>query len=329
MKRTWPEVRAVDWAALKGAYGTMRDVAAALELLQAGRDPIANFDEGTEILWTHVWHQGTIYEVTPVVLPFVLELVDLTRKRGDDKLAAELAEIVVHYAASARRFAQSTDDGDRAIGERMLATLSAGKARVHAWLKDTRLKERALATMLNVPDLAPHVLACEAGTAQEVLLTILGRLPQVWFGERVLEWAVRRLRMEQHPVAQSAAEMLAELDPASKLADVDAERILAAGRALGDKARLDDLRERFGFEVTKKSLTAPGETIGKVVLVERDWFVVQVPRNLTVRWQGHPFAEGDTVVLVDINRRSIPREVRGTGAKTGHAARFDDAGRKL
>jgi hypothetical protein len=329
MKTPWPEVRAVDWSALRGAYGTTRDVATALELLHAGRDEVANFDQGTEVLWTHVWHQGTIYEVTPVVLPFVLELVDVTRQRGRDKGAEELAEVVVFYAASARRFAQSTNDQDRPLGERMLRILTARKARLHAWLKDNRLKERALATMLNVPELAPHVLACEAGTAEEVLLTILGRLPQVWFGPPVHEWAVRRLRAERHPVAQSAAEMLAALDPASELADVDAQRILAAGRALGDQARLDDLRERFGFEVKKKSLMAPGETTGKVVLVERDWFVVQVPRNLTVRWQGHPFVEGDTVVLVDISQRSIPREVRGTGAKAGHTARFDDAGRKL
>jgi hypothetical protein len=285
-----------------------------------------------DVLETHVWHQGTIYKLTQVVLPFVLELVDLTRRRHDDKGAEELAGVVVHCAQSAREFAQSTDQENRALGEAVLAILTAEQGRLRSWKQDSVLREYALAAMLNIPALWPGVLACDEVhrvTEEEVLATILGRLPHGWFDATVLDWAARKLEAKQHPVTQAAAQMLAEAASGLELDSIDAERIAAVGSALGSQAMLDDLRERFGFNVKRKSLAIPGETTGRVVLAEVDWFVIQVPRNLTVRWPAHPFAEGDTVVLVDINKRSIPREVRGTGAKAGLSARFDDAGRKL
>jgi hypothetical protein len=53
-------------------------------------------------------------------------VIDAARERHDDEGAEELADVVVHYAESARRQAQSTEDECRAVGEAVLGVLAAG-----------------------------------------------------------------------------------------------------------------------------------------------------------------------------------------------------------
>lgn len=50
---------------------------------------------------------------------------------------------------------------------------------------------------------------------------------------------------------------------------------------------------------------------------------------MTVRWPAHPFTTGDKVLLVEINERNVPREVRGTNAKRTIHATFDERGSLL
>jgi len=60
----------VPWAALHHAYGSAEDVPAILRAVASGDE------DALDSLFGNVWHQGTVYEATPHVVPFLLELLD-------------------------------------------------------------------------------------------------------------------------------------------------------------------------------------------------------------------------------------------------------------
>lgn len=60
----------VPWATLHLAYGSAGDVPSLLRAVANGDE------EALDSLFWNVWHQGTVYEATPHVVPFLLELLD-------------------------------------------------------------------------------------------------------------------------------------------------------------------------------------------------------------------------------------------------------------
>ena len=324
---TWSEVRAVDWSALEGAYGTDRDVPTALEIMRWADD--AEDDEFSDawldVLCSHVWHQGTIYPITAPVLPFVFDIVDHSPalKSPTCYARSEIAQFVTWCASSARRAVTSGKDDDRFNGQSVLSVLAAHADRLRKW-KDSDLQTEGITAMLLVSELRGPLLASAETEPNAVLASILGHAR--WLGSPEFEWAARALVELPHPVAKRAASILV----GGEIEELDADRLAALGDALESRgelaARLDPLREQYGIRV-KTHLEVAGESSAIVTVCEEDWFVAQTVRNITVRWPAHPFAEGDSVVLRDVNKRNVPREVLGTGAKSQFRARFDERGR--
>jgi hypothetical protein len=320
---SWPEVRAIDWSELPGAYGTDRDPVAALEALRTGPSAEDEFAEACDdFLWGHVWHQGTIYPLTPKVLPFVLEVLLHRPEEEEAEPYREMAEIILASAASAR------DDRESDIGAEVLAVLAKHGDQLRAL---TSLSDCMLAAMACVPALADQVLAGAAYPQRDVAAAIVSRVDRIAFEPSLLIWAAPHVAAVKHAVTRAAAEIL-------KTGNVSAneERLVAVGQAIGFgnaelvKRYLDDMRPRFGIEIPPPRYERSGETRTTVVVREADWFVVQVDgANVTIRWQGHPFVEKDTVVLTDIDERNRPRAVRGTGDKEARVARFDEKGRRV
>lgn len=348
-RREQDAVRAVDWSLYPGAYGTSRDVPAALETLRAGPDGGDDFEDAVnDFLWGHVWHQGTIYPLTPKVLPFLLDVLeprdrdargahgDSAGNEGGDPLdperAAELADVVMCSAASARRLANdAASDAERAIATEVLGVVAANRSRLGRLVGFD--SPRIVATMLCVPALAAELMAGRdpAHERRAVLCAVLAAMPLVTFDAEVRAWTCRELDAIGHPVTTAAAALLSRGAGSS-----DGERFAQIGIGLGlerqDVAQrdvwLDGLRERFGILVPRPSFTASGTTTATVATMDDDWFVVAPGgTRITVRWPRHPFREDDVVELVDRNARNIPREVRGTGEKAHHRATFDDSGK--
>ncbi len=56
----WPDVRAIDWSRLPGAYGTQPDVLLALETMRTATRSDDDFGNAwNDVLCGHVLHQGT------------------------------------------------------------------------------------------------------------------------------------------------------------------------------------------------------------------------------------------------------------------------------
>jgi hypothetical protein len=65
---------AVDWGSLQGCYTTAEEVP---RFLRALLSPSADEREwGHEELLSAIWHQGTVYEVSAAVVPFLYELLE-------------------------------------------------------------------------------------------------------------------------------------------------------------------------------------------------------------------------------------------------------------
>ena len=61
----------IDWTSLQGPYGPSTDVPTRLRALQ--------FHQRDDDVWElihAIWHQGTVYPVTPVALKFVYQLAE-------------------------------------------------------------------------------------------------------------------------------------------------------------------------------------------------------------------------------------------------------------
>ncbi len=234
----WPEVRAIDWSELPGAYGTDRDPVAALEALRTGPSAEDEFAEACDdFLWGHVWHQGTIYPLTPKVLPFVLEVLLHRPEEEEAEPYREMAEIILACAASAR------DDRESDIGAEVLAVLAKHGDQLRAL---TSLSDCMLAAMACVPALADQVLAGAAYPPRDVAAAIVSRVDRIAFEPSLLIWAAPHVAAVKHAVTRAAAEIL-------KTGNVNAneERLVAVGQAIGFgnaelvKRYLDDMRPRF------------------------------------------------------------------------------------
>jgi len=323
----WSEVREIDWRQLPGAYRTERDVPGALETLRWGTDADADDyqDAWSDVLYGHVWHQGSIFAVTAAVLPFVFDIVDHSPALAGppNQARTELATFITCCAAAARDASTSLDAEEAEHGRAVLAVLALRADRLRAWTR-SELSAPALAAMLNIPQLSGGVLAGEEAELRAVLAAVFEQAR--WLDRSVLAWAGQELaRVSSHPVAAQASRLLS--GSAARPLDGDDARLAALGQALaaaGDlDQRLEPLRDLFGIAIASQ---VAGESPAVVVVTDEDWFVVQGARKLTIRWPSHPFEEGDEVVLLDIGAGNCARALRGTGKKSEHRASFDSRG---
>jgi hypothetical protein len=292
--------------AWSGFVPAWQDVASALETLRFGSDADddAFSDAWRDMLFAHAWHQGGVYPLTARVLPFVFEIVEHSPAlTPPNATRAEIATFVLCCAAAARG---ATHADERAV----LAVLAQQAEGLRAWVT-TELRSIALATLLNVPELSARVLAGDEAEPRAVLLAILEQA--IWLDTPELEWAGRELaRVSSHPVAARASQWLLGRNGAVARDDARLPKLAAALAASDPNPKLDALRSLFGVTV---SAAVSGKSKGTVTVTDDDWFVVQATRKLTIRWPAHPFAEGDEVLLYEINENNCASAVEGTDSK--------------
>jgi hypothetical protein len=202
----------IDWTKIEGAYGPSgggrNDVAAAIDALRSGPEDEDAFADALSLLYSHAWHQGSIYSVTARVLPFVFEIAE--RASNDTSGAYDELFGFIPLCACTARF--STDAHERDAAKEVLRALRAEKARLIAWTR-TPLRAYAVATLLQVPELQSFVLtpSAEVSLAEsDVLRIVLTQLGGggISFDAKVLEWTATALDALRHEVASSAATML-------------------------------------------------------------------------------------------------------------------------
>lgn len=91
-----PGLSEIDWAALSQAYGPATEVPEMLRPL-VDSDPV-RARAALHELWGTVWHQGTVYDCTPVVVPFLVQVVQA--KDVDDRTRAEVALLLASIASA-------------------------------------------------------------------------------------------------------------------------------------------------------------------------------------------------------------------------------------
>ena len=95
----------VDWGKLSDAYGPATEVPTYLRELESEEEAVR--DRAMWKLWGSVWHQGTIFSVTPAVAPF---LIDAAIDPGPKRL--ELLLLIGSIASSAAGDAEVEDGVD-------------------------------------------------------------------------------------------------------------------------------------------------------------------------------------------------------------------------
>lgn len=82
----------IDWQSLHDCYGPATDVPALLRAVLSSVEDHRNF--AIELLDQTVWHQGTIYEVTSYVVPFLQKMLLLPQTPDKDTVAVLIASYV-------------------------------------------------------------------------------------------------------------------------------------------------------------------------------------------------------------------------------------------
>jgi hypothetical protein len=65
------KIQEICWEQLQHAYGTAEDVPSLIQALVTD-----NYSQAIYELYGNIWHQGTVYEATPVTIPFLIELLE-------------------------------------------------------------------------------------------------------------------------------------------------------------------------------------------------------------------------------------------------------------
>jgi hypothetical protein len=91
----------IDWSAVKDCYGPASEVPALLRALVSEEPDHREF--ACELLFQTIWHQGDVYEATPLAVPFLYNLLEAEGPQDKGAIAALLATIADgHPPISAR-----------------------------------------------------------------------------------------------------------------------------------------------------------------------------------------------------------------------------------
>jgi len=336
MSRPLQALDAVDWGSLTGAYG--------LSLARAeGADGAANVaaqlrglvsedeDAFEDALWgglaAHVWHQGDIYEVSPLVVPFIVGIVDdpAVARRGD------VAGFLVNLGESACRYVRSDDGEQRALGQRTCRALLDDARSIERWWRDEDdgvaeagvtlawlLEELRVALVEHLKTLPRPPSATE--------LTALALLPDARDEEWAVRIAARVVRDANAPrTARIAAALLLQLSRSRAPSEVDP--FVDELTAPHERAALSTAFEVPGFAFPRRSEPAPIDA--QVVFAGPGLFLARAVdgRQFTCRWPSSGLQKGDTVRLAQISTMGIARLVElRPGSADSRAIRFDERG---
>lgn len=309
------DLDAIDWGELEGAYGPSNgsnrahtDVPGALTFL-AELDPdwnpknavtLERRDEAIDVLMSHTLHQGSLYEVTPRTLPFVLRLVDHHCRTGMADLVAEpaieddLAIYPAEVAQSAFQYARHEGPEDRRLAEQIDAVLADEADRILGWF-DGDLRAVATFTCLYG---APLRERGYEQLRQWDHVPYYANMAMAEVGDPP-DWALER--------AEATLEAPAQKD---RLA---AAALIACAGDVPDrlKPRLDEILRPGAHMILRRDLALPilldipevhpefdGELVEASVLVSRpDRLIVQAPDvgNVSTHWGAPDIDRGDTV----------------------------------
>ncbi|WP_062461625.1 hypothetical protein [Demequina soli] len=167
-------LEALNWGDIQGAYGPATEVPQLL-LSARGGDSDAWFE-----LWGTVWHQGTVYEVSPVVVPY---LVDMACDECCPPAARSQAGLLLASITGANSFvlpdsprtmrqAKWLADGAKPVSARDLAEESRRATEAHASLL-------ARATLRAPVQVRAALVAAMAAAAAGLTSEELGEVVQV------------------------------------------------------------------------------------------------------------------------------------------------------
>jgi len=150
----------VQWATLRGAYGPSdaadhyRDVPRMLLALAQvdDLDSATWGDAYDDCLLAHVWHQFTIYPVTPIAIGFLIRIASL-RSLAAPAPAVQIAAGLCLVAETAATFRKSTDPAKRDLGELTATAFVAHRDFVANWLSRP-FREHAHVIGSCIPDLS-------------------------------------------------------------------------------------------------------------------------------------------------------------------------------
>src|SRR5262245_62047356 len=138
-------IDSVDWGQRQGAYGGSERVPDALRVLASEPDRESDeWSDAMDVLESHVFHQGSVYDVTEVALPLMFRLIGLPDLAGPNDILA----VLVLIASSTHRYRESDNSERRALGERLSIALSAEKPTMLSWLDGERGEAAAFMMMM-------------------------------------------------------------------------------------------------------------------------------------------------------------------------------------
>ncbi len=105
----------IPWATLHHAYGTAEDTPTHLRAMCDPDDDV--FEQAMEALWASICHQGSIYEASYYVIPFLVEILDEAPESRRERLLMFLAELACHDAYAYRTREVFTHRDFRDVGK--------------------------------------------------------------------------------------------------------------------------------------------------------------------------------------------------------------------
>jgi HEAT repeat protein len=118
----------VNWAELRHAYGLATDVPGLIRELASPDEETR--EEAYAMLFSNIYHQGTVYPASVAALPFLIELLALEATPDRASLALLVASLIggmgfhqVHSAGTVKLAFAKPPDLDRLLAEEEVVTL--------------------------------------------------------------------------------------------------------------------------------------------------------------------------------------------------------------
>lgn len=133
------DAQAIDWATLPGAYGPSdasdhsRDIPGMLRIL-AMEDDVWSADWADaydDAFLAHVWHQYTLYPVTPVALGFLIRIASLRAGTVPGEQIGIGLQLIAESIAGLRLYG---NPGDRKLGDATASIFSKYGSDIRGWL---------------------------------------------------------------------------------------------------------------------------------------------------------------------------------------------------
>jgi hypothetical protein len=329
MPRALEEVDQVDWASLRGAYGSCEQVADMLRALVSDDEDTfrSAIDDG---LHAHVWHQGDVFEVTAHVVPFVVGVVNDRAARD----RASVAHTLCLFAEAAVQLAASGDVGARANAAAVRRALESELPSIRQWWTDEDAGVAdvgvVLAWRLGAPrhDLFAHVAKlARAPRATELLAVAVSDdiRDEAWAVDLATRVAADTGAL---PAARVAAALLLQLSRARFPRELD--RVIDELTSPQARAALP-----WGFDVPPFAFPRRAEAASidaEVVFSGANLFVARAEdgRQFTVRWPASGLTKGDRVRIREVSTGGVPLLVEARPGDAGASTmRFDARGESI